>query len=350
MMSCQVDFTPSSKYAFVVSACSKYVPELCALLNSLDYIGNKEDVHVLGYNLPVAFVAQFRILSYKVIFHPISYEEARLFAGESEILCRKRYWYAGQIGQSYDSICILDADMFFIRPVTQYFQIAAKTDLILGAALEQKRMYGHIDHHKAGGTHILPAPRWNNRDICCAPIFVNMRLYCVPFKQSWLIFENGFKEELNFKAPDMEAINIMLLHHNLTDKVVLLPGVQWVGTNEQFLKPYIRIVSKDEDPEIGSKIWTETGWPVYIIHGQPYKAKWRRQQLANRHGCAEGYLGASEKPDSMARGALELLHSTFLKMLRYKIKVEEKAYTRTGHPLEPDWELDIPEIGTVVYD
>ena len=47
------------KYAFIVSACKKYVPELCALLNSLENIGNKHDVFVIGYELPKDFTDQF---------------------------------------------------------------------------------------------------------------------------------------------------------------------------------------------------------------------------------------------------------------------------------------------------
>ena len=45
----------SSRYCYVVGADYKYVPELCALLNSLEYVGNGHDVHVLGIHLPEEF-------------------------------------------------------------------------------------------------------------------------------------------------------------------------------------------------------------------------------------------------------------------------------------------------------
>jgi len=119
------------RHAFIVSACKKYVPELCALLNSLEMIGNKHDVFVIGYELPDEFVEQFAYakinsftegsssslpqeinkLGFKVFYYPIPEAEAREYGGESEILCRKRYWYAGEWGKDYDSVCLLDADM-----------------------------------------------------------------------------------------------------------------------------------------------------------------------------------------------------------------------------------------------
>ena len=67
------------KYAFIVSACKKYVPELCAMLNSLDAIGNKHAVHVIGYELPAEFVDQFKNLGFPVHFYNIPEAEARRF-------------------------------------------------------------------------------------------------------------------------------------------------------------------------------------------------------------------------------------------------------------------------------
>lgn len=319
-----------SRYCYVVSACKKYVPELCALLNSLERTGNQEDVHVIGYELPDSFVSQFSSLSYQVILHPVSEPEARQYGGEGEILCRKRYYYAAEFGKYYEATCILDADMVFVRPPTAYFHLAATSGYLLGAALEQKRVYGHIEHHQLGdGTKLLDKPVWNAKDICCAPIFCDMRLdkpWAAIFRNSWQFFVDGFK------APDMEAINISILAAGMSDRVVLMPNVMWVGTNEQFLKPYQRIVRQVSDPAPGGQIWTETGSPVFILHGQPYKQRWRDQQIRNRMQCSDGYLGGCRKSVELAVGALELLYTYFKSCLDYRIHVEKIAYTETGAP------------------
>jgi hypothetical protein len=312
------------------------VPELCALLNSLEYVGNRHDVHVIGHNLPQELVSQFGGLGYQVIHHKFSDEECKEAGGPSEILCRKRYALAGDVGVRYQATCILDADMFFCRSVDAYLQIASNTDLILGAALEQKRVYGHIEHQKIRGEDdemvpILPEPVWNDKDICCAPIFLDMSKYHDIFRESWLLFS-----EQGFKAPDMEAYNILLIRDGLTKNVLMLSNVQFVGTNEKLLKPYMRAIHKGED----NNIWTETGDPIFIVHGQFYKGKWRRQQILNRKGCIDGYLGGSEKAENMAQGAMDMLYQRFKEMLDYKMTVEKKAYVPDG---DMEWKPKEPQ-------
>lgn len=320
-----------SKYAFLTSACKKYVPELAALLNSLDRIGNKHDVFVLGYELPEEMTNQFPNLGYPVYWYPIPEEEARQWGGESEILCRKRYWYLGERGKDYDAVCLLDADMVLVRPVDQFFEIAAKCNFVLGVTLEQKNVYGTDedghDHQRVNGVHLVKEPTWNAKDICCTPMFINARTYEAQLKKSWDIFAEGWPDT-NFKAPDQQALNMILVAEGLSDKVVLLPNMCWVGSNEKLLKPYTRLsIQRD------GLIWTESGEPVFIIHGRFYTKKWRNQQLLNRHGCAEGYLGYSFNSDKMAEGAMNGLYEFFKLNLNGTIKVDTtKEYTTDGFP------------------
>ncbi len=319
------------KYLFVVSACSKYIPELTALLNSLENIGNKHDVAIIGYQLPETFTSQFIKLSYPVMHYAIPEDEARQWGGESEILCRKRYWYAAEWGQDYEAVCLLDADMFFVRPVDQFFEIAARCDMILGVTLEQKTVYGEDEnghhHQRVGGEHMVKTPTWNPKDICCTPMFINAKTYKHQLMKSWNIFAIGWPET-NFKAPDQQALNMLLVAEGLTDRVMLLPNMCWVGSNEKLLKPYTRMTVQQD-----GKIWTESGEPVFVVHGQYYKKNWRENQLNSRHGCAEGYLGFSFNSDNMARGAMEGLYEYFKKQLNGVIKIDtEKAYCNNGFP------------------
>ena len=321
------------KNAFIVSACQKYVPELATLLNSLEQTGNKHDVHVIGYKLPPYMTAQFENLTYRVHFYDIPEEEARMFGGESEILCRKRYWYAAEWGKEYDSICILDADMILIRNVDNFFKIAAECDLILGVTLEQKTVYGTDedghDHQRVAGEHMVKAPKWNDKDMCCTPMFINAATYEHQLKRAWTIFSEGYPTKTNFRAPDQQAFNMILVAQDLTDNVVLLPNMCFVGSNEKLLKPYTHVTTQRD-----GLLWTESGEPIYIIHGQFYKARWRQCQIENRHGCAEGYLGFSFNSDNMAKGSMNCLYEWFKKTLNAgPIVVDSKiAYTPSGHP------------------
>ena len=310
-----------SDYAFVVKADIRYLPEVVANLNSLDFVGNKQDVHFYGYRIPIEVLSQFDKLDYKVIFHNITDEDIQINHGLSEIVCRKRYAFANEIGKDYQAVCVLDADLIFTRNPIHYFEIAAKTGLVMSASKEQNKVYND-PHHQFNGEWIIPEGYYNEVDLCNCPLFVDTKIWGPALQRSWDVWFTGFNQMrgTNFKGPDMDAMNVCLIEAGSADKTVVLPGIQWLGTNEQLLKPYMRAVSDR------GKIKTECGIPVFCYHGQYYHRKWRDCQLDNRHRCAEGYLKTSECPDSMARGAMELLYNNFLKMLDHKIKIERLNY------------------------
>lgn len=308
----------ASQFAYIVTACKKYIPELCANLNSLDYVGNTFDVHVWGYQLPESFISQFSELNYEVIFHNIEETEAREYGGEGEILCRKRYWYAGEIGKAYDAVCILDADLVWVRNPKQYFEIASKTGFIVGVHKEQNKVYDD-PHHQLNSEWLIPKGFYNDKDLCNCPLFIDAKIWEQALKDSWLYFITGYPNT-NFKAPDMDAMNIAFLKYGGYDKIIKLSNHSWLGTNETLLKPYTRAVMNRD------LIRTENGQEIYSYHGQFYKDKWRQCQLDNRHGCASGYLKATECSDNMAKGAMDCLYEYFKKMLDYKIVIEKRDY------------------------
>jgi len=305
-----------NKYAYILCACCKYLPELVANLNSLDAVGNTHDVHFWGYKIPSSVVEQCDKLCYKVIFHDVTLEEMEESQGVSEVMCRKRYLRVWELSEEYDAVCVLDADLVWTADPTLYFKIAADTGLVLGPSKEQNKVYDH-EHHMFNGEFIIPKGTYNPVDMCNCPLFVDPKIWGECLKKSWDIFITDFP---NFRAPDMDAMNICLLEAGSADKTVVLPGIAWLGTNEQMLKPYMRVV-KDRD-----RFKTENGIPVFCYHGQYYHHEWKVCQLENRHRCAEGYLGCSEKCDNMAKGVMQLLADNFYKMLRHKIIIEEKDW------------------------
>lgn len=312
------------KYAFIVSACKKYIPEINALLNSLDLVGNTYDVHVWHYGWPQDYLDRLASVNftYKLILHQISEEEAREYGGEGEILCRKRYWYAAEIGKSYDAICILDADMVFVRNPRQFFIIAATSKMILGVHKEQNKVYDH-EHHKVKGQFIYDSTFCNDKDLCNCPLFLDANLYESPLERSWDIFTDGYPNT-NFKAPDMDALNLCLLEAGCYDTIIKLSNHSWLGTNESLLKPYTRAVERR------GLLFTENGQEIFSFHGQFYKKGWRATQLANRSYCAKHYLGCNEQTDKQAAGAMELLYRWFKRAcFDHKISIEKRNYV---HP------------------
>jgi len=318
-----------SKYAFVVGACNKYIPEVNALINSLDSCGNESDLHVWHYNWPEEYINKLKSTkwNYGLILHKIEEKEAREYGGVGEIVCRKRYWYAAEIGKEYDSVCVLDADLVFTRDPWQFFKIAADTGFILGVHKEQNKVYDH-EHHTVKGKFIYNPKFCNDKDLCNCPLFIDARLYEAPLKRSWDIFADGYPDT-NFKAPDMDAMNLTFLEAGLYDKIIKLSNHSWLGTNESILKPYTRAVDKD------GKLFTENGQEIFCFHGQFYKKKWRECQIANRARCAKHYLGCNERTNEQAKGSMELLTRIFNKAcFDHKVSVEKKNYVHPELPYE----------------
>jgi len=321
--------------AFIVTACSKYIPEINALLGSFDYIGSKTDVHLWYYQYPDDYVEKLEKAewSFKLYLHKIEEPEAREFGGVGEIVCRKRYWFAAEIGKSYDAVCVLDADMIFVRDPFQFFEIASKTGYILGVTKEQNKVYDH-QHHTVNGEWMIPKGTWNDKDICNCPLFLDAKVWGDALMNSWLWFTDGFPET-NMKAPDMDCLNIALLKAGAEDKIVKLPGLQWLGTNEQHLKPYVRVIKNRDD-----KLWTENGLEIFSFHGHYGHIKWRETQLLNRHNCAKNYLKCNL--DDQAKGALDVLYNQFKKMFHWKIIPEVFNYR---HP-EVDYRAEYGDLWT----
>jgi hypothetical protein len=318
------------KSAFIVGATYGYTPELCALLNSLDYVGSQADVHLIALELPDELLSQLDKLNYKVIVHNITEPEWEQDRGRSEVVCRKRYWYAGEWGKEYDAICVLDADLVFVRNPWQYFEIASKTGFILGPCKEQNKIYDD-PHHYVEGKWMwnFPIGFYNDKDLCNCPVFLDAKVWETALKLSWNIFIKG-----DYKAPDMDAMNMCFLQLGGYDKIIKFAGNQWLGTNEQHLKPYIRVIDNR------GLLQTESGIELFSYHGQYYHKNWRQQQLANRHQCAGGYLKANESDkvqehmDDQARGTMNTMYEHFKRMLDYKIVIPRLNYRHPDMPYE----------------
>jgi len=255
------------------------------------------------------------LLNYNVFHHEISHEENMANRGTTETVCRKRYWYAAEIGKDYKAVCVLDADMVFIRNPWQFFEIAAQTGFVLGSSKEQNKVYDH-EHHQVDGQWLIDPKFCNDKDLCNAPLFIDAKRHGQALKDSWLWFlKHGFK------APDMDAMNLAFLHHDMYYQIVKLAGVQWLGTNEQMLKPYMKANRRAD-----GLLWTDSGLEIWSIHGQYYHEKWRNCQLDNRKGCIKGRLDGSEKAYGDAVGSLQVLTTAFNEALDGTIRIEHRDW------------------------
>ena len=316
-----------SKYGYVVCADIRYLPELVGNLNSLSMIGNEEDILVFGRDIPAEVQSQFGDLNYRVIYREVTDEEFAEGKHLSDILCRKRYWYAAKYAIDYDAVCILDADMIWSHLPTAFFEIAAKTGLAVGPCKEQNKIYSD-EHHKWHGEWIIPEGFYNYHDLCNSPLFIDPRVWEAALTKQWEIFLDGQPDD-NFKAPDMDAMNICMLEQHGIDRILPLPSLMFLGVNEQLLKPYIRAVQKEDG------LWTQSGIKIYSIHGHFGHANWRGIQLGNRKGCIEGQLNGSESAYRQAQSSLDTMVRAFYDALeKGPIDIELKNYRHPESPAE----------------
>ena len=257
-----------SKYVYIVSANTKYLRELNILLNSLEYENNIQDVHVVSWALPKEYLDKLSQLSYEVIVHEVADDPKMQELGEAETLMRFRYELASQL-TNYNAVCVLDADTCIIRNLDIWFEIAAKSDVIIGCGLEQKRWYGEPENnHKVNGEHFLERV-WNAKDICCSPIFFNPKKFGDAFHFSWSIVAD-YDFEHRFKGPDMDAINMAIIKFGYQDRVITLAETCWNGLHETLLKPLSHVCKLND-----GKFWTISGEEIFILHGQWLNPIWQ---------------------------------------------------------------------------
>jgi hypothetical protein len=307
-----------SPYSYIVASNAKYLPGLNALINSLDTVGNEQDLIVLSYCLPVSYIRAVRDarLSYHIEFVEVSRAEVD-WLGEAEVLMRKRYAIPSEV--AYGAYCILDADMFFCHNVDQYFMIAERTGLILGCGLEQKRRYGD-EHHQypSGSGHYLIDPKFrNSRDLCCAPLFVG-RPWTSVLRQIWDMVNNHAALGGRLRGSEMDALNIVLLAAGSFERTISLSQQIWTGLHESLMKAHTRAV------EIEGEAFTEDGQEINVVHGQYWNMNWRRWQLEAQMAMINREFDGSPRYCLLSNESFELLCRWYRRMsCGHKININD---------------------------
>jgi hypothetical protein len=300
----------ASKYAYVVASNTRYLTPLNVLLNSLEKVGNIQDVHLISWDLPKDYLEKLNQLSYKVIVHEIAQDPKMQELGEGECLMRYRYQIASEI--DYEAVCVLDADTMICRNLDLWFEIAEKADVIIGCGLEQKRWYGEPeDHHKVNGEYPIPRT-WAEKDICCSPIFFNPKKFGDAFHWTWEIVAD-YDFEHRFKGPDMDALNIAIIKFGYENRVIALAEATWSGLHETLLKPFSHI------SEMHDQLWTINGEEIWLIHGQYLNPIWRGWQIDGQIGCIDRELDGSFRNKQIAQQCLDFITKKFEEMNEYKI-------------------------------
>lgn len=313
------------RYTFVVGADRALFPAAVALLNSLDYIGFDGTIEFIPFeDFPVEFLDYIdETYNYTVMLYPF---EKRIFSEtfqgrKSDYMKRYRYHVAAKVSESYDAVCFLDTDMFFVRPVDLFFEIASN-GILLGAAKTGKVRYGQNPSYHVDGKELLDKPVWNEKDICCCPIFFNEEHKQV-FEDVYYAYTTKGKR---MEASDLFAINLMILRNRANERMITLPCHSWVGTNEVMLKPFTRVVERE------TGLISENGDLVYSVHGKWFSEGWHNGQIFHMDRVIEKYLGNEKHWRAAYKRSMNDIMGWFVMMLNWKIDINEWAqYVKKEH-------------------
>ena len=153
-----------NRYSFLVAGDKSFLPAINAQFNSIDYIGFQGDVNFILYkDFPSDYLkVAMEAFDFNLVVHPFDEEIEQILGFNRKADYGKRYRYnvASRICDNYDAVCFLDADVFFVRNVDIFFEIASH-GIMLGCAKTGKARYGGNPSYFVDGKDVLDKPIWN---------------------------------------------------------------------------------------------------------------------------------------------------------------------------------------------
>jgi hypothetical protein len=220
-----------SKYAFIVTSSIAYFLGLHSILNAFEYYEHK-DIDVILV-CPYQMKPYYEYVKDKFSF-PIKYaaveewgdptikdEYSRAFAENDNCIWAK-FNFMLSIQNDYEAICWMDADMLLLANIQHYFEIAAKTDLLL---CPQFVRGGHwIDDYKYFPFKEKPDNLARGMPVINFIVFFSPKHHIDVVNYIW---ENRCKTN---PSEEMYLFNRSLYDLNKIDKVLELPGGLWLAS------------------------------------------------------------------------------------------------------------------------
>ncbi len=238
---------PKSRFAFVVAASNDYTQGLKAMFNSMDYHGMTEDVILIPWNISPEFLAGLGRYKFQFRLEPNDVDHQVLGTAI------ERFRVAYELGQEYDAICLLDADMFFHNKVDLFFDIASRGFIVTasnGMVINFNREYQNIYGVDLGSDQ-WPYPKVHTT----APIFLS------PKDLDW--FKALYDARRIDHWDDFLYLNILGIKMEKYKRMLCLAPYAWTGIHHWQLKIETSIISKGRD-----LVFTGTEEEIYMSHGK----------------------------------------------------------------------------------
>lgn len=213
---------PKSRFALVVVADTSYFRGLNAIVNAMDYYGNAFDLILILHNASEAYVDSILAADFDFRIEVVDHEEIKgafmadvpVATDEYAVSCFIRHWFVRTIKDRYSVVGLMEADALLLDDITPWFELVEGTDYLLTA---------FHDYHNYQLENYLA----EHLDVV-QPLYIHP-LFCDPKKWDD-VFETIGK--IGPKSPtisDMMAMNQAVLLCGKKEKVVVLPGDEWLG-------------------------------------------------------------------------------------------------------------------------
>jgi hypothetical protein len=212
------------RYAIVTTADPRLLPGVNALLNSLDYYGNEVEFHLLYWDSEDGVFAKY-CSAVRPIFE-------NLVAVNLQNWCDRRkvadYWpnqkpvfylkfmrhiYPAYEMDTYDAVCIMDADMAVVNNLMPFFEICAEIGKILVPNNADIHSQDYDNYSETAFTGAY-APPYHSMPLFFVPEVDSSRLQLIP--------EYGLK----IGRGEMTAVNKVLLDDIGIDNILIQPRRQ----------------------------------------------------------------------------------------------------------------------------
>lgn len=238
----------AGEYAFIVAASANYEPAVRAMFNSLEALGNRHRVIFLSY--------KFR--GVPDVSFPVEFVEAPELGCQVRSTAIERFRLACEAAPDYDAICLLDADMFFLRPVDLFFDVAAAGFIVTGS--NGMVIDYHREFQERYGLDMGSESYVYMKLHTTAPIFISRD------NTDW--FEALYGARRVDSWDDFLYLNLLGAHMGKDRKMICLPPYAFTGIHHWQMKPATAIMEK------GGIIMSGTEEEVYTVHGKWWDEAW----------------------------------------------------------------------------
>ncbi len=239
-------------YAYIVAASTNYIPGLVALFNSLKRIESPHEVVLVSFNLPAEYLETLEEYPFN-----IRVVESN---GDDQIhqTAIERFRVVCEIGWKYDSVCLLDADMWVEANVDVFFQVASKGMIVTGSngmIINFNRAYQE-QYNLDLGRDEWPYPQIHTT----VPIFLDTRNF------DW--FDELYKSRRVDRWDDFLYLNILGIKLEKYKKMICMPPYAFTGIHHWQMKPETGVMEK------AGLLLSGTEEQIYMVHGKWWDKGW----------------------------------------------------------------------------